>query len=61
MTWIFDMGLVNLDMGQLWCVLKLSLDDEILNLGLMRFILIYYVLGLINWTYILVINLKFLN
>ena len=37
------------------------LDNEILNLGLIEFILIYHVLGLINWVYILVINLEILN
>ena len=36
---------------------KLGLNDEILNLGLMRFILIYHALGLINRAYILAINL----
>ena len=40
--------------------IKLGLNYEILNLGQMRFILIYYVLGLINWTYILAINLEIL-
>ena len=38
--------------------IKLGLDYEISNLGIMRFILIYRVLGLINWVYILVINLE---
>ena len=33
---------------------------EILNLGIMGFILIYRVLGLINWAYILAINLEIL-
>ena len=38
--------------------IKLGLDYGILNLGLMRFILIYHVLDLINWAYILVINFE---
>ena len=41
--------------------IKLGLNYEILSLGLMKFILIYHVLSLINRTYVLVINLKFLN
>ena len=41
--------------------IKLGLDYEISNLGIMRFILIYRVLGLINWAYILAINLKILD
>ena len=40
---------------------KLGLDYEILSLGLIRFILSYHVLGLINWAYILVINLEILG
>ena len=41
--------------------IKLSLNYGILGLGLMKFILIYYVLCLINWAYILVINLEILD
>ena len=41
--------------------IKLDLDYEISNLGIIRFILIYCVLGLINWIYILVINLEILD
>ena len=41
--------------------IKLELDYEILNLGLIGFILIYHVFGLINWAYILAINLKTLD
>ena len=41
--------------------IKLGLDYGILDLGLMGFISIYNVLGLINWAYILVINLEVLN
>ena len=41
--------------------IKLGLDYEISNLGIMRFILIYCILGLINWVYILVINLEILD
>ena len=40
---------------------KLDLDDGILNLALMGFILIYHVLDLINRAYILAINLEILN
>ena len=40
--------------------IKLSLDYEILNLDLMGFILIYHILSLINWVYILAINLEML-
>ena len=56
-------------MKQLWCILdiilglniKLYLDYEILNLGLINFVLIYQILGLTNWAYVLAINLKFLD
>ena len=41
--------------------IKLGLNYGILGLGLMKFILIYYVLCLINWAYILVINLEILD
>ena len=41
--------------------IKLGLNYGILSLGLMKFILIYHVLSLINWVYILAINLKILD
>ena len=41
--------------------IKLGWNYEILNLGLMSFILIYQILGLVDCVYILVINLKILD
>ena len=47
--------------GTIVVYIKLGLDYGILNLSPMGFILIYHVLGLINWVYILTINLKILD
>ena len=41
--------------------IKLGLDYGILNLGLMKFILIYQILSLVDCACILVINLKILG
>ena len=41
--------------------IKLGFDYEILNLGLVQFILIYPILGLIDCVCILVINLDILG
>ena len=41
--------------------IKLSLDYGKLSLDLMKFILVYQILGLVDCVYILVINLKILD
>ena len=41
--------------------IKLSFDFETLNLGLIEFILIFYILDLVDYAYILVINLEILD
>ena len=40
---------------------KLGLDYEKLSLDLMKFVLVYQILGSVNGVYILVINLKILD
>ena len=40
---------------------KLGLDYGKLSLDLMKFVLVYQILGLVNCVYILVINLKILD
>ena len=41
--------------------IKLGLDDGKLSLNLMKFVLVYQILGSVNGVYILVINLKILD
>ena len=41
--------------------IKLDLNHGILNLGLVEFILIYQILGLVDCVYILIINLDILG
>ena len=41
--------------------IKLGLDDGKLSLDLMKFVLVYQILSLVDCVYILVINLKILD